>query len=105
MSDLTFREQETIDNFIQYTGSITNWDSEQGFRTLMAHLEQQKIGIRIEDHKPQWKVILQDPEKAFLAIGTSYDEQPWKALALAVVQAAIGNPIGFDLTFRQNGYM
>lgn len=101
---LSFREQEAVENFIQYTGSITNWDTEQGFRTLLSYLEQQKIGIRIEDHKPQWKVFLQDPEGAFMAVGLSFDKQPWKALALAVVQAAFTNPIGFGPAFRQNGY-
>jgi hypothetical protein len=105
MSDLSFQEQEAIEDFIQYTGSITYWDSEQGFRTLLAHLEQFNVGVRIEDHSPQWKVYLKDPEGAFLSIGTSYDERPWRALALAVVQARINDPVGFAPGYRHVGYV
>ena len=103
MSTLSFREQEKIEDYIQYKGSITNWDSEQGFHTLMTYLEQLDIGIRIEDHEPQWRVFLQDSEGDHIGTGLSFDKQPWKALALAVVQASFKDPIGYGQAFRQTG--
>lgn len=101
---LSFSEQEKIDDFIQYKESMANWDSERGFHTLMTYLEKFDIGIRIEDHKPQWRVFLQDSEGNHIGTGLSFDEQPWKALALAVVQASLNDPIGYGPAFRQSGY-
>jgi len=99
MSTVTWRDQEAVDDFIQYSGSTVNWDSETGFHTLMTYLEHMRLGIRIEDHGDafgKWKVFLQDTEGALIGMGTCFDEKPWTALIKAVVQASINNPVGYD---------
>jgi hypothetical protein len=105
MSFLTFQEQEAVEDYIQYSGPIVNWDTRTGFTTLLNYLERMGIGVRIEDHQPQWKAFLQDSGGALLGIGTGFDDQPYRALALAVVQAGINDPVGkHSHSYRHNGY-
>ena len=97
---VTYNDQEKVDDFIQYRGSSINWNSENGFHTLMQHLETMKLGIRIEDHDRNWKVFIQDPEGALIGIGSSWDQKPYTALVKAVVAASLNNPVGYGPAFK-----
>jgi hypothetical protein len=105
-TQITFNDQEKVDDFVQYAGEAINWNTETGFHTLMHHIEKMKLGIRIEDHRdtagPKWKVMIQDTEGALAGMGACFDEVPWAALIKAVVQASLNNPTGIN--FRHNGY-
>ena len=104
MSALTWRDQEAVDDFIQYRGQSIDWTSETGFHTLMQELEAMKLGIRIEDHDKLWRVFLHDTGGALIGVGASYDPKPFVALVKAVVNAGIDNPVGFGPAFRHDGY-
>lgn len=107
-TQITFTDQEAVDDFVQYSGEGINWNSENGFHTLMHKLESMKLSIRIEDHRdsvgPRWKTIIQDPEGALAGMGTCFDPQPFASLIKAVVQAGLNNPVGYNHNYRQNGY-
>jgi len=92
---ITFREQERIEDFIQFSGSPVDWASREGFNLLLSNLEKAGFKVRIEDHQPQWKVQVKDSEGAILGAGSTYDAQPYEALAKAVIQAAISSPYGY----------
>ena len=95
MTTMTFRDQERIEDFIQFSGDPTDWTSREGFNLLLSNLEKAGFLVRIEQHNMLWKSVLQDSDGALIGVGNSYEKEPYESLARAVVQAAINSPYGY----------